>query len=191
MRSLPPDTPEAADLRAWLEETVLADHDYRPELIGEAALLFERDYRGSFLMSLMDGLPAQHPSWAGCKSPSEVFFSALERYLEEIPSHLAHVLGHDGAFWEVRSIYKLPAEKHYLPHNLTLLHREPADEAGATYLMLIADDRKSAVVLADNPYLIPPYASYFCIVFHGDPGRRALFWSHLQTAASAGNSMPS
>src|SRR4028118_610782 len=97
MPSLPPDTPEAAALRVWLEETVLADYGYRPELIGEPSLLFERDFRGSFLMALMDGLPVQRPDWSGHQNPSDVFFRALSSYLDEIPSHLAQVLGHDGA----------------------------------------------------------------------------------------------
>ena len=95
MASLSPDTPEAAAFRVWLEETVFADCDYHPELIGEPVLLFERDYRGSFLMALMDGLPPQSSPWAGCRTPSEVFFTALSSYLGETPSHLAQVLGHD------------------------------------------------------------------------------------------------
>ncbi len=184
MPNLPKDTPETLALRSWLEETVLADYGYRPELIGEAVLLLERDYTGSFLTALMDGLPALPSSWSGNRSPSEVFFKALGNYLNDIPSHFAQVLGHDGAYWEVRQVYRPPADKRYLPYNLTLLHRDPADESGPTYIMMIADDRQSAVVLADGPYLTPPYAAQFCIVFHGTPERRSLFFAHLQNAAS-------
>ncbi len=190
MRSLPPDTPEAAALRTWLEATVLADYGFRPELIGEPMLLFERDFRGSLIMAMLDGLPEQRPDWAGSQRPSDLLFRALGTFLNEVPSHVAQVLGHDGAWWEVRSVYRVPVDKRYVPYALTLLHLDPADESGPTYLMLIADDLQSAIVLADKPYLIPPYSAHFCIVFHGNTDRRAVFLNHLQNAASTGASIP-
>jgi hypothetical protein len=186
MRSPLPDTPEAAVLREWLEETVLADYGYDTAHIGEALLLFESDYSGSFLTALLDGLPAERPEWAGpTQPPSRVFFRGLSAYLADTPSHIAQLLGHDGAYWEVRQVARMTSELRYLPWILTLLHREPADEAGATYIMLLADDRRSAVVLADCPYITPPYRTRFCIAFHGDSERRAAFLSHLRQAASS------
>ncbi len=186
MRSPSPDTPEAAVLRAWLEETVLADYGYDTTHIGEALLLFESDYSGSFLTALLDGLPVERPDWAGATDqPSRVFFRGLSAYLTKVPSHLAQLLGHDGAYWEIRQVTRMTAELRCLPWILTLLHREPADEAGATYIMLLADDRRSAVVLADCPYVTPPYRTRFCIAFHGDADRRESFLTHIRQASSS------
>jgi hypothetical protein len=186
MNSPSQDTPEAAVLRAWLEETVLADYGYDTTHIGEALLLYESDYSGSFLTALLDGLPAVRPEWAGStEPPSRVFFRGLCAYLDDVPSHFTQLLGHDGAYWEIRQVARMATEFRYLPWILTLLHREPADESGATYIMLLADDKRSAVVLADCPYITPPYRTRFCIAFHGDSERRDAFLDQLRKAASS------
>lgn len=183
MRPRPADTPESIALRTWLMETVLADHGYEPELIGEPFVLYERPHGGTFLAGLMDGLPAMPPPWAGSKQPSVVFFKGLRRYLNEIPSQLAQALNHDGAFWEVRTVYR-PGPQAYLHSNLALLHREPAEEAGATYLMLVADDRQSAIILEDD-YDDDNLRPFFRITFYGTPERRTRLLHHLEEEAAA------
>jgi hypothetical protein len=180
-----PETPEAALLRGWIESTIVADYGYDSSYIGDTTLLYACGAGRGYLAALLDGLEVTRPDWAGQIQPtSDVFFRALSAYLSETPSHLSQLLDHDGAYWEVRRVERVTAEVRYLPWVLSLIHREPADEAGATVIMLLADDRQSAVALADCPYPLAPYPDGFSIVFHGSTERRDLLLGHLQSAAS-------
>ncbi|MBB5030616.1 hypothetical protein [Prosthecobacter vanneervenii] len=184
---LPSDTLEAATIGAWVEDTLLVDYDFHPEIIGDSSLIYKQSKAGSFLTALLDGIPSQRPEWAGVtQKVSDVFFRGLSTYLAETSSHLVQVFCHDGACWVIGRIQKLNSEPLYLPWILGLLHSEPADQGGATYLMLLADDRKSALVLADIPYEqnTQPYVEGFCIVFHGDDERTLRFMRHLENATS-------
>lgn len=188
--SAPSDTAEAASIRAWMEEKILATYGLHADLIGNFRVVYQHHYTGSFLTALLDGLPSQRPEWSGdANMVSNVFFRGLGSYLAETSSHLVQFLEHDGACWEVRQIFQITSDWHYLPWVLGLLHREPADQAGATYLMLLADDRRSAVVLADLPYPSPPYIEGFSIVFYGDDERTKHFMRHLNDASSSTESI--
>jgi hypothetical protein len=186
MPSSHPDTPESAIIRNWIESTVVANYDYDASHIGETMTLYSCRAGCGYLNALLDGLAVTQPTWVGPnQAASTVFYKALGSYLAEFPSHLAQLLDHDGAYWEVRRVMRITSDARYLPWVLSLLHREPADEAGATVIMLIADDQQSAIVLADCPYPLPPYPEGFCIAFHGTEDRRNLLLQRLEQAASS------
>jgi hypothetical protein len=185
MPSPMPDKVEAAALRDWIESTVLADYGFHPVQIGETEILYSCQSGRGYLSALLDGLQVVRPKWAGKTQPtSEVLFRALSGYLTETPSHLVQLLDHDGAYWEVRRVERVTSDARYLPWVLGLIHREPADEAGATVILLLSDDRRSAVAITECPYSISPYPEGFCVAFHGAADRFSQLRGHLASAAT-------
>ena len=185
-----PDTPEAALVRDWIESSIIADYGYETGHIGEATHLYSCGAGRGYLSALLDGLEVSRPDWAGKTQPtSDVLFRGLGAYLAGTPSHICQLLQHDGAYWEVRMVASVTSDPRYLPWVLGLLHREPADEAGATIVMLLADDRLSAVAFADCPYPLTPYPEGFSIFFHGDTRRRGLLLRHFESASTTSDAI--
>ena len=178
------DTPEAALLRDWVDTHIVPRGAYDLSHVGETSLLHTCSFRGSFLIALIDGLSVSRPTWSGGRlPPSEVLFRGLSEYFSETPSHLVQLLHHDGCYWEIRRVDRVPSEPLYLPHLVTLVHLDPAEQGGATIVLLLADDHRSAVAFADCPYSFPPYPEGFSIAFHGDDERRDQIFRHLEAAA--------
>ncbi|GAA5126758.1 hypothetical protein JIN84_09330 [Luteolibacter yonseiensis] len=187
MRNPPDETPEAASIRNWVGSVVIADEGYDLSQLGDVSILYALDRDSGYLTAQLDGLSVTRPAWAGQTRPaSHVLYEALGAHLEATPSHLVQLLCHDGAWWELRSVTPVTSGPRHLPWVLGLVHREPAEEGGHVVIMLLADDRQSAVVLVNSPCYPPHvYPQGFSIAFHGRDESRALFLRRLETAADS------
>ena len=184
------DTTEGADLRSWVESQLLTEDDFTPERIGRPHLLLERLYRGSLLTMVLDGFTTERPEWSGTLNPpSEVLFRGFAAYLQNVPTHLVQLLCHDDAYWEIGQSMRLTTDVRYLPYVLSLIHREPAAESGTTILLALADDRKSALAIADGITQTPPYFSRLAVTFYGDDERWSSFMDGVKISANHSNAI--
>ena len=175
---------ETSPLLQWLKETVLASDGCNFHLIGEETIVFEHGYQGTFAEALLDGLASPRPDWTGSiHPPSEVLIRALTSYLPETPSHGVRLLHQNARNWEIHWFQSLGDS--YTPiYPIVTLMSHPADDGGCTCLMILADDRQSAIVFANQPGE-GPYRKRFTVAFYGDEERKELLLSHLARAAEA------